>query len=177
MRTIIFLTIFSFLLLWIGLAAFLTGYIPAEYLPENFRQLTLPKSTTDLGDSLAILDGVFTSIAMVLGLIAILLQGKELKESTKAQTEQAHSLSIQINQQNSSNILGAYAARLQFLLTEVERLEEQIDKLLKEVKTEKIDEKKNEKWQIIKNSRDLQINYRDQTKEIDNKIQELLNSI
>lgn len=176
MRTIVFLTFFTFLLLWVGLAAFLTGYVPAEYLPENLRHLALPESTTDLGDSLAILDGVFTSIAIILGLIAILLQGKELKESTKAQTEQAHSLSIQINQQNSSNILGAYAARLQFLLTEVERLEEQIDKLVTQANAEENNEKKN-KWQIIKNSRNLQKKYRDQAKEIDSKIQDLLNSI
>jgi len=177
MRSIVLLTFFTFLLLWVGLAVFLTGYISTEYLPENLRQLTLPKSTADLGDSLAILDGVFTSIAIVLGLVAILLQGKELKESTKAQTEQAHSLSIQINQQNSSNILGAYAARLQFLLTEVGRLEEQIDKLVTQANSEDDCEKKNEKWKIIKNSRNLQISYRDQAKEIDSKIQDLLNSI
>jgi len=177
MRTIVFFTFLIFLLLWLGLVAFLTGYIPTEHIPENFRHLTLPKSTTDLGDSLAILDGIFTSIAIILGLIAILLQGKELKESTKAQTEQAHSLSIQIDQQNASNILGAYGARLQFLLTEVERLEGQIDKLVNETSEEKDQEKKSEKWEIIKNSRSMQINYRKQAKEIDEKIKGLLSSI
>jgi len=177
MRTIVFLTFLTFFLLWVSLAAFLLGYIPPEYLLENIRQLALPKSTTDLGDSLAILDGIFTSIAIILGLIAILLQGKELKESTKAQTEQAHSLSIQIDQQNASNILGAYSARLQFLLTEVERLEGQIDKLVNQASEEKDKEKKSEKWEIIKNSRSMQISYRKQAKEIDEKIKGLLNSI
>ncbi len=177
MRTIVFFTFLTFLLLWVSLAALLTGYIPIEYFPENIRHLSLPKSTSDLGDSLTILDGIFTSIAIVLGLIAILLQGKELKESTKAQTEQAHSLSIQIHQQNSANVLGAYAARLQFLLTEVERLEKQIDKLISQTNNETNGEKKEEKWKIIKNSRALQINYRNQSKEIDGKIQSLLSSI
>ncbi|MDF1582632.1 MAG: hypothetical protein RQ733_12250 [Methyloprofundus sp.] len=54
----------------------------------------------------------------------------------------------------------------------MERLEEQIDKLISQENIENNSEKK-----IIKNSRALQISYRDQAKEIDNKIQGLLNSI
>lgn len=177
MRIVVLLTFLLFFLLWAALAAFLTGYIPIEHLPENLRHLTLPSSTDDLGDSLAILDGLFTSIAIVLGLIAILLQGKELKESTKAQTDQAYALSMQIKQQHSANCLGAYSARLQFLLTQDDRLEQQIDKLVTEVRNEQNAESKAEKWKIIKNSRNLQCAYREQARDIDSKIQNLLNFI
>jgi len=70
-----------FLGLWLFFIAYLAGYIPTYFFPQNFSNLTLPATTTQLGDSLSILDGIFTSIAILLGLIAILLQGKELKES------------------------------------------------------------------------------------------------
>jgi len=164
-----------FLLMWLCLLAYLTGYIPQDLVPANLTKLTLPTSTTQLGDSLAVLDGLFTSIAIVLGLVAILLQGRELKESTKAQTEQAHSLSIQIGQQEASNRLGAFGARLQFLLTEADRLDTQVDSLIQQVETESDTDKKTELWNIIKNSRNKQSEHRNQAKEIDGKIQMLLN--
>ena len=174
MRSIVFITFMAFLLMWLCLLTYLTGYIPQELIPANLASMTLPKTTTELGDSLAILDGLFTSIAIVLGLIAILLQGRELKESTKAQTEQAHSLSVQIGQQDASNRLGAFGARLQFLLTEADRLDTQVDNLMRQVETESNTEKKTELWNIIKNSRNLQGEHRKQAKEIDGKIQQLL---
>lgn len=160
--------------MWLCLLAYLTGYIPQALVPAQIGNLTLPNTTTELGDSLAVLDGLFTSIAIVLGLVAILLQGRELKESTKAQTEQAHSLSIQINQQDASNRLGAFGARLQFLLTEADRLDAQVVNLLAQVESEANSEKKTELWNIIKNSRKLQGEHRKQAKDIDGKIQQLL---
>ena len=174
MRSIVFMTFMMFLLMWLCLLAYLTGYIPQDLVPANLTKLTLPTSTTQLGDSLAVLDGLFTSIAIVLGLVAILLQGRELKESTKAQTEQAHSLSIQIGQQEASNRLGAFGARLQFLLTEADRLDTQVDSLIQQVETESDTDKKTELWNIIKNSRNKQSEHRNQAKEIDGKIQQLL---
>ena len=164
-----------FLGLWLFSIAYLTGYIPTNFLPQNFSNLALPTTTSQLGDSLSILDGIFTSIAILLGLVAILLQGKELKESTRAQTLQAKSLEKQIIQQKESNQLGAYTVRLTYLVAEADRLENQITSLLKITKDKNKDSKAiSEAWKIIKNSRNLQLKGVEEIKDIDNKIKVLL---
>ena len=168
------LILMIFLGLWLFSIAYLAGYISTNFLPQNFSNLALP-TTTQLGDSLSILDGIFTSIAILLGLVAILLQGKELKESTRAQTLQAKSLEKQIIQQKESNQLGAYTVRLTYLVAEADRLENQITSLLKITKDKNKDSKAiSEAWKIIKNSRNLQLKGVEEIKDIDNKIKVLL---
>jgi len=164
-------TTFIFLLLFIGLwlllGAYLTTALPiAEYLPKAITNLTLPKTTTELGDSLAILDGIFSSLAIVLALVAIIFQSKELKESTKAQTEQARALSSQLNQQNEANKLTAYTARLQFLLGEMDRLGLDIDRLFQELDGMFESDKKRKKQEILDNTIEKRRRYRDEAENI-----------
>lgn len=137
----------------------------------------MPASAQALGDSLAILDGLFTSIAIVLGLVAILFQGKELKASTEAQTLQAEALSKQITQQEASNKLGAYSARLQFLSSEIEHMENRVPDMVLKAESLKQSNKSDdasEQWKLIKNTRAKIERFRKQANEIDTHIQTLL---
>ena len=126
---IVYIVLLLFIGLWIFLAAYLVNYIHiSSFLPQGVTNLTLPKSTEELGGSLSILDGLFSSIAIVIGLVTILYQSKELRETTRA-------LSVQIEQQNRANRLSAYTARLQFLLGETDRLTNDINRLLHELES------------------------------------------
>ncbi len=166
-----------FILIWLGVTLYLLGYIPLDFIPDNISKLKLPNSTGELGDSLALIDSLFASVALVLGLVAILIQGKELKESTNAQISQAEALILQIKQQKDSNLLGAYSARQNFLLMDSERLEKIIEKqlLIKDVETDP--KKKTEAWDLIKNSSAKQATQRKEACEIDTKIKLLLKQI
>lgn len=83
---------------WVSLSYFLLGGVSIPWL-----ELTLPKSTSEFGDSVGILNGLFSALAVVLAQVAVLLQGRELKESTKAQSEQANALKAQLKQQELIN--------------------------------------------------------------------------
>jgi hypothetical protein len=104
---IIYLGIFA-VALWLVFAIVLLGGYRPDWLPVQFLKLDLPKTTADLGQSFSFLDGLLSSLALMLGLYAIV---------------------IQIRQQFVSNAIGAYSVRLQFLLTECDRLESQIQRL------------------------------------------------
>ena len=78
------ITIFSS---WVILSWVLLGHADISWLT-----LSLPKTTSEFGDSVGILNGLFSAFAVVLALVAVLLQGRELKASTKAQNEQADAL-------------------------------------------------------------------------------------
>ena len=90
------------------------------------------------------------------------MQGRELKASTAAQTEQAVALTEQIKQQQESNRVGAYTARLQFLLSGADRIDLKITQLVVEVETISDLQKKAEKWDLIKNLRNKELKYRDE---------------
>ncbi len=177
MRAWVALILFVFIGFWLTLIAFLTGLLSLNWLPTSIHQLGLPTTTEALGNSLTILDGLFTSIAIVLGLIAILFQGKELKASTEAQTLQAKALSEQIKQQEASNHLGAYSARLQYLSAEIEHMENKISKMVLQADTFKQNnqpKKADEQWQLITNTRSKIERFRNQATHIDQQIKELL---
>lgn len=177
MRIVIFVLLL-FLGLWAMLGAYLTKVLPiTDYLPKAITNLALPKSTAELGDSLAILDGIFSSIAIVLGLVAIIFQSKELKESVRAQAEQANILSIQIEQQNKSNRLAAYTARLQFLLGEMDRLGRDIERLVETLNGMPESSEKTEKQKILDNTIEKRKRYRDEANHINNILSEQLESI
>ncbi len=96
------------LCLWGALFAFLiVGIFLQGGEKEIFTGFSMPKDTSELGGSLGILDGLFSTIAIFLGLIAVILQGKELKEQTKAITEQ-------LDEQKTKNRLTVYSAQLNF---------------------------------------------------------------
>lgn len=177
MRLYIFLIFFIFILLWLISIALFSGLITSEWLPEALLNLKLPSNFDELGGAMSTLDGLFSSIAIILGLIAILLQGRELKASTEAQALQAKALTQQIEQQEAANLLGAYSARLTYLSAEIEMMENNIKNMVDQVQSPNLswsDEKIKEKWEIIKNTRSKQQRYRQETIDIDSRVQELL---
>jgi hypothetical protein len=89
------ITIFSS---WVILSWVLLGHADISWLT-----LSLPKTTSEFGDSVGILNGLFSAFAVVLALVAVLLQGRELKASTKAQNEQADALKAQLENQEKVN--------------------------------------------------------------------------
>jgi hypothetical protein len=70
--------------------------------------LTKPTSLSDFGQAFTALDGLVSSFALLLGLIAVVMQTR---------------------QNAQANTIGALTARLQFLLAEAARLEQQIQVL------------------------------------------------
>lgn len=139
MRTIVIFSAILFVGLWIASVYVLLG---AEW--SNFFDLEYPASTSDLGESLGVLNGLLSSIAIVLALLAVLIQSKELKDSTKAQNQQAEALKKQLEQQQSiteaqlkqaeaiaqqleqqqiSNRIVGLSARQKFLLSEMSRMD------------------------------------------------------
>lgn len=139
MRAIVILSSIVFLGLWTGSVYFLLG---GDW--SNFFSLEYPGSTSDLGESLGLLNGLLSSIAIVLALLAVLIQSKELKDSTKAQNEQVESLNKQLEHQQSitgaqlkqaeaitkqleqqqiSNRIVGLSARQRYLLSEMSRMD------------------------------------------------------
>lgn len=121
MKLMIFFLSMAFLGVWLAFNLYLLGYISIDGFESN---LTLPKNTAELGDSLGVLNGLLSAIAVIFALIAILLQGKELKESTKAQNLQAKALTDQLKQQAISHRLNVLAIRLQYLRSEIDRMQQ-----------------------------------------------------
>ena len=173
MKKTLFLA-FVFVAIWAAFNAYLLGIVPLSYVPEEIIRLSQPTSTASLGDSAAIIDSLFSSIALALGLIAVLMQGKELREATKAQSDQAISLAKQLQYQENLNRLGAYSARLQYLLSEADRIDSKITELVNNVDTISDKDEKSKKWQLIKNLRAKEISYREEATEIDVIIKEQL---
>lgn len=135
MRFFIIISTLLFLSLWILSSLYYIGVIEIPFLT-----LKLPNSTAELGDSMGLLNGLFSSITVVLALIAIIYQNKELRDSTKAQDEQALALNkqllqqqkyseIQLEKQQISNKIIALAARQKFIISEANRLSETIIEL------------------------------------------------
>lgn len=135
MRFFIIISTLLFLSLWILSSLYYIGVIEIPFLT-----LKLPNSTAELGDSMGLLNGLFSSITVVLALIAIIYQNKELRDSTKAQDEQALTLNkqllqqqkyseIQLEKQQISNKIIALAARQKFIISEANRLSETIIEL------------------------------------------------
>lgn len=191
MKIIITLLFLFFIFTWLGALALLAGYIPIEVLPSFFAKIELPKNFALLGEAMGVLDGLFSSIAILLGLVAILLQGKELKNSTQAQTEQARELKIstqaqaeqakaltkQISKQEEFNKLAAYSARLKFLTAEINYLDTKVNEMEIDANKQKAagkDEDANKTWTILRNTRAKQQRYREQAEQTDKLIQEIL---
>ena len=176
MRTAIGALLALCLVFWFGFALILSGFLKFDEVDLLFPAIRFPETTGEIGASLNIIQGIFSSLAVVLALVAVFIQGKELKESTSAQREQARALSNQLELQNEVIRLNAYSTRLQFLVAEIERLENQILKLVTEVESSDGQGDDKKKWDIIRSSRKLQISYRKDAKEIDQSIVLYLNA-
>lgn len=177
MKLYVTLVFALFVALWLAAIAMFSGIIPTDWLPDSLATLKVSNSFEGIGNAMATLDGLFSSIAILLGLVAILLQGRELKASTQAQTEQSEALSLQISQQEASNKLGAYSTRLQFLSAEIEHLEHRVPTMLKKAENHKSkgeSDKAKETWKLISNTRQKIERYRKDAEKIDEKIQAIL---
>jgi opacity protein-like surface antigen len=108
MKKLLLLAALIALTLWTAFAAFLVGAVDPGWLPDKLSDLSRPTSLSDFGQAFTALDGLVSSFALLLGLIAVVMQ---------------------IRQSADSNVIGAFTARLQYLLTEAARLEQQIQAL------------------------------------------------
>ncbi len=160
MRTTIFISIIISIGIWVAAVLIFYGILP---LPVGWEiGLSFPETTSEAGDSLVAVEGIFSSVAVVLALIAVLLQGRELKASTFAQREQAAALQVQSSQQIDAIKMQAHSVRLQFLLSEVERLGNIADKTRNEIEECDDTKEKRKKWDLVKNSRHKQNRYREE---------------
>ncbi|MEW5973536.1 MAG: hypothetical protein AB1713_07245 [Pseudomonadota bacterium] len=82
MRFVFFFIVLSFI--WFGFAYLLVapGFLSLIPFASN---LKLPESWNELGDALGVLNGLFNSIAILLGLIALYIQGRQINESIAQQ--------------------------------------------------------------------------------------------
>lgn len=88
--------------------AFILGASSLAEYGAQFAALERPKSIADFGNSFSVLGTLFSSLALALGLLAVIFQ---------------------VKQQSDANLIGALAARHQYLMAEGERLEAQIQSL------------------------------------------------
>lgn len=163
MRLLIFTVTVFFVGLWVCANLYLLGIVTIESFPTK---LTPPVNTAEYGDSLGILNGLFSAVAIVFALIAVLLQGKELKESTSAQYNQALTMQDQLDSQKRSIRLNILAVRLQYLLSEAARTDTIINNI----------EGDHNKSDLFHNCVDKKKRCLNQAEQIDFKIEHLLNS-
>jgi len=108
MKKLLLLAALLALALWSAFAAFLVGAVDPGWLPDGLSGLSRPTSLSDFGQAFSALDGLVSSFALLLGLIAVVMQTRQSADS---------------------NVIGAFTARLQYLLAEATRLEQQIQSL------------------------------------------------
>lgn len=122
MKIIITVISLLFIGLWFALCAVLLGFVTVEPV-----SLGLPKSAAELGDAFGILNGLFSSLAVVLALVAVFLQGRELRASTKAQEEQARSLQTQLEHQRDIMRIQLLQVEAQYRSAEIIRMDSIIE--------------------------------------------------
>jgi len=112
-------------------------------------RLTPPSSWAELGNATSVLNGLFSSIAILIGLMAIYKQGRQIERS--------------INEQRAANYLTAKMAYLGYLRSEISRLEEDIQRLKSSNKYDKtlLENMSNKKSDLLSMSKRL-------SEEIDN---------
>lgn len=102
MKKSLFIALSAAILLWIGFAAVLLGVYRPAWIPGAFSALAMPTTLSDFGQAFSAFEGIVSSVALMLGLTAIL---------------------IQVKQNTDANVIGATAARQQFLLADYNRLD------------------------------------------------------
>jgi len=159
-RATVFISVVTSVGVWIAAVLFFYGILP--FPSEAWNSLAFPRTTSEAGDSLVVVEGLFSSLAVVLALVAVLLQGRDLKASALAQKDQAVALEVQSSQQVDAIKMQAHSVRLQFLLSEVERLGETADRAHKEIQDCRDPGEISNKWDLVKNSRSKQKRYREE---------------
>ncbi len=116
--------------------AALTGYIPDAYLPDAIAGLEKPRSTSELGGALGIIDGIFSSIAITLGLIAILYQGRELRLQGEELASATEAQNLQVTKQVEAIVLSSLihlAERSDYNVDRFRKMMDEETKYLKEL--------------------------------------------
>jgi hypothetical protein len=151
--------------LWLLITIYLIGYLDVDWIPSIIKKLGLPASTAELGDSLGLLNGLLSGLTVIFALIAVLIQGKELRNTSKAQQLQATVLIEQLKQQEVSNHLNVLSVRLQFLLSEISRM----DLILNNINGQM------EKGELFNNCSAKKKRHIEEAEFIDNQMKSLLN--
>lgn len=122
------IAIFACLLLGLWCCYFLIalGVLPHLGLLDGLKPVS---SVAELGDALGVINGFLSAITVVLALVAILIQGKELQESTVAQTKQAQALTEQMQNQQATLMLQVLSTRQDYLLSEEKRMQEIMNRI------------------------------------------------
>ena len=157
MKSAIFLIFSIFVIIWLSFTGVILGIIPTEFLADTLKPLAVPTTTAELGSSYAIINGLFLSCAVALGLVAVFAQGQALQKFLKKQNEETAALTFQIAQQNDASKLSALTAQLNYYQVESERIDLRINDLLMNqeiAKREKNDLKEREYWPLIKKARE-----------------------
>ena len=138
----------SLLIIWVGFSYLMISHELFALVPLLAR-LTPPSSWAELGNATSILNGLFSSIAILIGLMAIYKQGRQIEKS--------------INEQRAANYLTAKMAYLGYLRSEISRLEEDIQRLKSSNKYDKtlLENMSNKKSDLLSMSKRL-------SEEIDN---------
>ncbi|MEM7050450.1 MAG: hypothetical protein AAF604_12365 [Acidobacteriota bacterium] len=129
MRSLISLILVVLIGLWILSLLVFLGHLGGGSTLGN---LKLPTSTGELGDSLVIVETLFSSLAVGLALVAVLFQGRELRDSADAQRDQAKALVHQLRRQEEATLVQGYSAQLQVLCQQREWFELIIGRLREE---------------------------------------------
>lgn len=183
MRIFLITSTVLILSLWLLISLFCLGIIDIPFIA-----LKRPETMSGLGDSMGLLNGLFSAITVILALVAIVYQSKELKDATEAQNQQAQALSEQLGyqqkitqiqveqasaltqqleQQQISNKIVALATRQNFIISEASRLSDVIDSLYG----------KFEKEELFNNCVNKRKSLMDEAKEIDEEMKQLLDKV
>ena len=138
----------SLLVIWVGFSYLMMYHALVTFIPLLAR-LTPPSSWAELGNATSVLNGLFSSIAILIGIMAIYKQGRQIEKS--------------INEQRAANYLTAKMAYLGYLRSEISRLEEDIQRLKSSNKYDKtlLENMSNKKSDLLSMSKRL-------SEEIDN---------
>jgi len=136
------------LVIWVGFSYLMMYPALVTFIPLLAR-LTPPSSWAELGNATSVLNGLFSSIAILIGIMAIYKQGRKIEKS--------------INEQRAANYLTAKMAYLGYLRSEISRLEEDIQRLKSSNKYDKtlLENMSNKKSDLLSMSKRL-------SEEIDN---------
>ncbi|MDY0300863.1 MAG: hypothetical protein RBQ99_04660 [Trichlorobacter sp.] len=112
MKKILITALLVATVLWALYALVLLGILRPAILPPAFLALTLPTTVAEFGQAFSALEGLISSLALMLGLIAVVIQSKHSADA---------------------NLIGALTARQQFLVADCDRLENDIQRLKKSI--------------------------------------------
>ena len=85
MKRLLLLAALMAVALWTAFASFLVGAVDPGWLPDGLSGLSRPTSLSDFGQAFTALDGLVSSFAILLGLIAVVMQTRQSADSVSVQ--------------------------------------------------------------------------------------------